>query len=186
MLLVLNTMCGHCTHPAVPDPPGGVRFCTHCDAFIPIIKFASGSRRYICKMHMWRASGQRSARKMLNNPLKRGLNQLWGRAYKDSRLFNQKRIAVKQDDIVKLLMGSMAGGIEKTVALGVIAIVPVDPTKVLCMSNAALVSTITRSLLMKRWKLFGEVEYCKLLQESKGSEETMSETRSLTLGHPCN
>jgi hypothetical protein len=180
-------MCSHCTnYPAVPDPPGGVRFCTHCDAFIPIIKFASGPRRYVCKMHMWIASGKRSSEKMLSDPQKRVLNQVWGRAYKDCRLFNQTRIAVKQDDIGKLIMGSMAGGMEKTVVLGGIAVVPVDPTKVLSMSNAALVSTSTRSLLMKQWKRFGEVEYCKMLRVSNGSEETISETRSLTLSQPCN
>jgi hypothetical protein len=186
MLLILNTMCSHCTdYPSVPDPPGCVRFCTHCDAFIPIKEFASGPRRYICKVHMWRASGQRSAKKMLKNPQKRVLNQLWGRAYKDCRFFNQTLIAVKQGDIGKLLMGSgVAGGIEKTVALGGIAVVPVDPTKVLCMSNIALVSTSTRCLLMKQWKRFGEVEYCKLLRESNGVEEPISE--SLTLDQPCN
>jgi hypothetical protein len=164
-------MTSHCTkYPSVPDPPGGLRFCTHCDAFIPIIKFASGPRRYVCKMHMWHASGQRSAKKKLNNPQKRALNQVWGRAYKDCRLFNQTRIAVKQDDIGKLLRGSVAGGIEKTVALKGIAVVPLDPTKILCMSNAALVSTSTRSLLMKQWKRFGEVQYCQLLRESNCSE----------------
>ena len=180
-------MCGHCSdYPSVPDPPGGVRWCTHCEAYLPIIKFASGVRRYICRFHMYRACGQRSAKKMLNNPHKRALNQIWGRAFKDCRDFNQTRIAVKQDDICKLLMGSVAGGIENSVVLPGIAVVPLDPTKVLCMSNAALVSTSTRILLMKQWKLFGKVDYCKILQESKASEETISETRSLALGQPCN
>ena len=147
-------MCGHCTgSPAVPDPPGGVRFCTHCEKFIPLIKFPSGTRRYVCKMHMWIASGKASSKKMLKVPHKRALNQVWARAYKDSRLFKQTRIALTQAEIAKILAVVVADGKEKAGAAyeaGGIAVVPVDPNKVLSASNSALVATSTRSVLMKQ------------------------------------
>jgi len=139
-----------------------------------------------------KASGKRSTQKMLSNPQKRALHKVWARCYKDCRLFQQKGIGIKQSEIDQLLKVRVADEIENNnvglyanLARG-IAVVPVDPTKLLCISNAALVSPSTRKLLVKRWKRFGEVEYCKLLRESNGSEETISETRSLTLGQPCN
>ena len=181
-------MCGHCAgFPSVPDPPGGVRFCTHCEDFIPLINFPSGPRRYVCKMHMWIASGKNSSKKMLSDPQKRVLNQVWARAYKDSRLFKQTRIAITQTEIAKILAGGGVGGIEKTgvlYAAGVVAIVPADPTKVLSVSNLALVAPSTRRVLMKQWKGFGKEGYCKLLTGSNASEEAFSERTPLTLGLP--
>jgi hypothetical protein len=123
---------------------------------------------------MWIASGKRSSKKMLSDPQKRMLNQVWGRAYKDSRLFKQTRIAITQTEIGKILAVWVAGGIEKNGVLceaGGVAIVPVDPTKVLSASNSAIVATSTRSVLMKRWKHLGKAEYCKLLEGSNELEE---------------
>jgi hypothetical protein len=102
---------------------------------------------------MWIASGKRSSKKMLSEPQKRALNQVWGRAYKDSRLFKQTRIAITQAEIGKILAVWVAGGIEKNGVLyeaGGVALVPADPTKVLSASNSAIVATSTRSVLMKQ------------------------------------
>jgi hypothetical protein len=136
---------------------------------------------------MWIASGKASSKKMLKDPHKRALNQVWARAYKDSRLFKQTRIALTQAEIAKILAGVVADGIEKTSVLseaGGIAIVPADPNKVLSASNSALVATSTRSVLMKQWKHFGKEEYCKILQGSNASEEAISEQTPLTVGQP--
>jgi hypothetical protein len=167
-----GTMCGHCAgFPGVPDPPGGVRFCTHCEDFIPIKEFPSGVRRFVCKAHM-RASCKNSAQKMLQNPQKRALSKVWGRAYKDCRRFEQKGIGITQAEIDKLLTVSGADEIGdnfalyETLARGV-AVVPVNPTKILCTSNAALVGISTRKLLLKQWRLFGKAEYCKLLKKEQ-------------------
>jgi len=65
-------------------------------------------------MHLWIASGKRSAKKMLSAPQKRALNQVWLRAYKDSRLFKQARIAITQAETGKILAVWVAGGIKKT------------------------------------------------------------------------
>ena len=138
---------------------------------------------------MWIASGKRSSQKMLKKPRKRALNQVWARAYKDSRLFKQARIAITQAEIAKILAGVVADGIEKTSVMseaGGIAIVPADPNKVLSASNSALVTTSTRSVLMKQWKRFGKAEYCKLLMERNALEEAISERTPLPCSQPCN
>jgi hypothetical protein len=67
------------------------------------------------------------------------------------------------------------------------AIVLEDPTKVLSVSNSALVAISTRSSLMKQWKRPGKDEYCKILQGREASEETISERDPVALVcQPCN
>jgi hypothetical protein len=120
---------------------------------------------------------------MRNNSQKKLLTKVWPRAYKES--FKQTRFVITQAEISELLCG-----IEKTGALseaGEIALVPADPTKVLSVSNSALVSISTRSVLMKQWKRSGKHEYCKILQGSDVSEETISEREPVALlSQPCN
>jgi len=97
-------------------------------------------------------------------------NKIWSRCNKDCRLFQQKGIGIKQTEIDKLLKIGVADEIEKNVVIyenlakGV-AVVPVDPTKVLCISDAVLVTPSTRKLLEKRWKWMGNEEYCRLLSK---------------------
>ena len=163
-------MCGHCAgYPCVPDPAGKVRFCTHCEDFIPITPFPSGPRRFVCKAHM-RASCRRSTQKMLGNPQKRALSKVWARAYTDRRRFDQPRIGIKQAEIDKLLTVGVADEMRDNVLLydnlaKRVAVIPIDPSKVLCVSNAALVAFSTRKLLLKQWKRFGKEAYSKLLQK---------------------
>jgi hypothetical protein len=123
----------------------------------------------VCKAHM-KASGKRSTKKMLSNPQKHALNKVWARCYKDCRLFGQTRIGIKQAEIDQLLKDGVADDIQKNVFLYEnlargFAVVPVDPTKVLCISNAVLVTPNTRKLLVKRFKRLGKEEYCRLLKK---------------------
>ena len=157
--------------PRVPDH-GGLRFCVHCADFIPIESFPSGTRRYLCKKHMWQAIGQHSKAKMSKDPRKRALNLMWGRAYDDSRKFKHARIELKQADIDRLLTADVAEEVEENVAIyqklaNELAVVPVDPTKVLCKLNSTIVASRTRRLLIKQWKLFGKEEYCKSLRKEQ-------------------
>jgi hypothetical protein len=148
----------------VPDQ-NGVRYCKHCKEFIPLNKFPSGPRRYVCKAHMWTSSGQRSTKKMRANPEKMLLTKVWARAYKDRGVFKQTRIAITQTEI-----GDLLRELDVTLSHGEIALVPTDPTVILSVSNSALVSINTRNALMKKWKNSGKDEYCKLLQENDASE----------------
>jgi hypothetical protein len=121
---------------------------------------------------MWKAIGQHSKAKMLKDPRKRALNKVWGRAYDDSRQFKHGRIEIKQAEIDKLLTASVADEVKDNVSLyqiiaNQIAVVPVDPTKVLCTLNSVIVATRTRRLLIKQWKNFGKEEYCKLLRREQ-------------------
>jgi hypothetical protein len=165
-------MCVLCVgYPAVPDP-GGLRYCTHCENFIPTTSFPSGPRRYVCKAHM-REGCRLSTQKMLQKPQKHALHKVWARAYKDRKRFKQTRIGLKQDEIDKLLTAGVENEIRENVALYTrlakrFAVVPADPTKVLCASNAVLVTTSTRTLLLKRLKLLGAGAYCELLRKELG------------------
>lgn len=146
-----------------------MRFCTHCEDFISIDSFSSGARRFVCKAHM-KASAKRSTKKMLSNPKKRALAKVWARGYKDCRVFEQTHIGVNQSEIDQLLQVGVVDEIGKNVVLYEnvaegIALVPIDPTNVLCISNAVLVTPATRKLLMSRWKRFGKEGYCKLLKK---------------------
>jgi hypothetical protein len=132
-----------------------------------------------------KASGKRYTKKMLSNPQKHALNKVWARCYKDCRLFKQTGVGIKQAEIDKLLEVSVATETEKNVVLyenlaRAIAVVPVDPTKLLCISNAALVTPYTRKLLVKRWKRSGKQEYCRLLERALSS---LSMQSSLSM-HP--
>jgi hypothetical protein len=164
-------MCVHCAgYPNVPDP-GGLRFCTHCENFIPVASFPSGPRRYVCKAHM-RAGCKRSTQKMLRNPQKGALSKIWAMAYKDRKQFQQTRVGIKQDDIDNLLIAGVADEMRENTALYTelakrVAVVPVNPSKILCVSNAILVTTGTRKLILKQLKLLGTNAYCKSLRKEQ-------------------
>ena len=115
-----------------------------------------------------KASAQRSTKKMLNKPQKRALHKLWARCYKDCSLFQQTGVGIKQGEIDQLLKLGLTDEIETNDGLyeklaQSTAIVPIDPTKLLCISNAVLVSPKTRALLMKQWKRLGPEEYSNSL-----------------------
>jgi hypothetical protein len=115
-------------------------------------------------------SCKRSTQKMLQNPQKRALRKVWARAYKDCRRFGQPRIGITQTEIDQLLTVGVVDEIRENVILYEnlakrVTVVPVDPTKILCMSNATLAATNTRTLLLKQWKLLGKEGYCKTTME---------------------
>jgi hypothetical protein len=109
---------------------------------------------------------------MLKNPQKRALSKVWARAYTDRRRFEQPRIGIKQAEIDQLLTVGVEDEMRDNVILyenlakGV-AIIPVDPSKVLCMSNVAVVATSTRKLLLKQWKRLGKEAYSKLIRKEQ-------------------
>ena len=171
-VLLIEMCAGKLKRPRVPDPPGGVRFCVRCEDFIPVEQFPSGIRRYLCKLHMWTTSGKRSKAKRLSDPRKHALSKMWGRCYDDSKQFKQKRIDIKQDEIDELLKQFEYvqdeiddEGSPYEVIPHEIAIVPVEPTKMLSKSNAALVEATTRKALMRQLKNMGTEGYCRLLQK---------------------
>jgi len=107
---------------------------------------------------------------MLMNPQKRALSKVWARAYTDRKRFEQPRIGIKQAEIDQLLTVGVVDEMRDNVILYEklakrVAVVPTDPSKILCMSNVAVVAMSTRKLLLKQWKRLGKEAYSKLLRK---------------------
>ena len=152
----------------------GLRFCKNCNRFVPIQNFATGTRRFQCNLHAYIAVGRHSKAKMMAKPQKRALNKVWIQAYCDSkRQFNQTRIDIKQAEIDTIVRANVDAKTDKSIYENLaISIVPVDPTQILSVSNAVLVATRTRKLLMQQLKRFGPEQYCSLLQTSTAGEHS--------------
>ena len=176
----------------IPDAPGGIRFCTACDNFLPVSEFPLGPRRYSCKMHMWTTAGEKARANRMADTNKRVLLRLWGKAYDDSNRFNRAwrtldgidahtsnhaYISITQREIEQLL-----GTATNYSSMGVhdhpmefakrIAVVPVNPKDVLSLSNAALVPNTIKRQLFRSWKLDGLEGYFNLFHEAECSAES--------------
>jgi hypothetical protein len=169
----------------VPDAPGGIRFCTACDNFLPVGDFPLGPRRYSCKKHMWATAGKRAKEKRMADTSKVILFRLWGKAYDDSKRFSQTwrntddseaspvnlaHISIKQREIEQLLhiatqFYSMAVCDNHKEFAKQIAVVPVNPKEILSLCNAALVPNTVKRRLFRSWKLNGLEGYNNLFQE---------------------
>jgi hypothetical protein len=176
----------------VPDAPGGIRFCTSCDNFLPVSEFPLGPRRYSCKMHMWATAGKKAKAKRMADTNKRIMFRLWGKAYDDSKRFNRAWrtlddvdgrptnhafIAITQREIEQLLCtatdySSMAVYDQPMEFARRIAVVPVNPKEVLSLSNAALVPNTVKRQLLRSWKLDGLEGYTNLFHEAECSVES--------------
>jgi len=126
----------------------GVRFCRDCDAMQPVAAFPAGTRRYVCRMHMWtrvaKTSRIRSAR--LNTD-KRRLWVIWKRCWADAKtLFRQTRVGLAQSDIATLL-AALAPGVDSGDQR--MCVVPRDPTLLLSAENAVLVGMPERRVLLR-------------------------------------
>jgi hypothetical protein len=177
----------------VPDAPGGVRFCTVCDRFLPVDEFPSGPRRYSCKKHMWATAGKRAKAKRMADTNKMILFRLWGKAYDDSKRFhcarrtlddtdtqpmNHAHISITQLEIEQLLYTatdyfSTAVYDHHREFAKRIAVVPVNPKEVLSLCNAALVPTTVKRQLFRAWKLDDLEGYNNLFLESERSTNSI-------------
>jgi len=171
----------------VPDAPGGFRFCTACEEFRPVSEFPTGPRRYSCKMHMWATAGKKSKAKRMADTSKRIMFRLWGKAYDDCKRFNRAwrtlddidaqpknhaHISITQREIEQLLCTatdySVKGMYDNPMRIArQIAVVPVNPTEVLSLSNAALVPNTVKRQLFRAWKLGGLEGYTKSIREAE-------------------
>ena len=177
----------------VPDAPGGIRFCTACDNFLPVGEFPLGPRRYLCKTHMWARAGKKAKSKRMADTNKMILFRLWGKAYDDSKRFNRAwktvdhteaqsinhaQISITQREIEQLLYmatnyASMEVYDNHREFAKRIAVVPVNPNEVLSLCNAALVPNTVKRQLFRSWKLDGLQGYNNLFQESERSTNSV-------------
>ena len=90
--------------PPVPDL-NNRRYCRACQCTLPLSAFPSGTRRFLCKRHIWQRIQQPSKRRALaNNSHKRMLWTLWKKCWTDAkRTFKHDRILLLQRDIQETL-----------------------------------------------------------------------------------
>ena len=90
--------------PPVPDL-NNRRYCRACQCTLPLSAFPSGTRRFLCKRHIWQRIQQPSKqRAMANNSHKRRLWTLWKKCWTDAkRTFKHDRILLLQRDIQETL-----------------------------------------------------------------------------------
>ena len=99
--------------PPVPDLHDR-RYCRACQCTLPLSAFPSGTRRYLCRKHVWVRIQQPSKRRKLADSHKQQLCTLWKTCWSDAkRTFKRERILLLQRDIetaLALLQGSGKGG----------------------------------------------------------------------------
>jgi hypothetical protein len=183
----IDTQCTSKINPRVPDPKG-CRYCTMCKDWLPLENFPSGKRRYSCKKHRWEQFGKRAKRKHMANTENKLIWTLWIKAYSDSKLFQSirdqnptnpvppkpMRVNISQKEIELLLFcmvktlditSTMCTMIDDLTDLGKrIAIVPISPTEVVSLSNAALVPSTRKRQLFKAFRANGLQGYTSTLR----------------------
>ena len=87
--------------PPVPDLDNR-RYCRACQCTLPLSAFPSGTRRFLCKRHIWQRIQQPSKRRTNNS--KRKLWTLWKKCWTDAKkTFKHDRILLLQRDIQETL-----------------------------------------------------------------------------------
>jgi hypothetical protein len=192
----IDTECVSKPHHRVPDPEG-VRYCTTCTAWLPIENFPRGKRRYCCKVHRWEMFGKLAKRKHMANAENKLLFKLWVKAYSDSKLFNSvwgdaptkpgastiRRVDISNKEIEQLLhcmvktfhiTSTICSMYDDLVELGKhIAIVPISPKEVICLSNSALVPSTVKRQLLKAFRLDGIEGYTKALRVAQAQSNVV-------------
>ena len=83
--------------PPVPDLDNR-RYCRACECTLPLAAFPSGTRRFLCKRHIWERVQQPSKRRALaNNKHKKQLWTMWKKCWTDALL----KIGIKNIKVAK-------------------------------------------------------------------------------------
>ena len=162
--------------PPVPDV-NGQRWCRACQAMLPVSAFPTGKRRYLCRQHLWQRCTGPCKERRLSNTNHRHVYRLWRRCWEDSKLsFGQKGITLVQKDIAQMLQDGnqnvkFAANVDRSSDYvtnhfsDCAAIMPADPKKVLCPSNAVVVDMPGRTILLRTCKAGGEDQYVEALRQ---------------------
>ena len=141
------------------------RFCRACETTLPVEAFPPGTRRYLCKRHLWLRVKKPSKERALADPRRRLRWVLWRRCYADAQTaFGHGRVALRQADIAGLLPeggdggggggGGDGGGGDKP-----LAIVPADPIQLLSNENVVVVGMDVRRRLLRAYRAGGANMY---------------------------
>ena len=159
--------------PPVPDLDDR-RYCRACQSTLPLSAFPSGTRRYLCRKHVWVRIQQPSKRRKLADSHKQQLCTLWKTCWSDAkRTFKRERILLLQRDIetaLALLQGSGKGGSGKGPPaahrqLGALqmALMPCDPERHLSRDNVVVVDKNARRALLRAFRQGGAARYVSAL-----------------------
>ena len=171
-------------HHSVPDPEEG-SYCKPCKAWLPVKNFPSGKRRYCCKLHRWERFGKLAKRKHMATGENNLLFGLWIKVYSDSKLFNPvwkntpanlgpshtaMRVNISHGEIKQLLTSIVnTFNVASTMCHDLAelskrtAIVPISPTEIVSLENAALVPSTVKRQLFKAFRLDGIKGYTRAL-----------------------
>ena len=150
--------------PIIPDMDNR-RFCRACQAMLPVEFFPTGTRRYICKRHLWERVQLPSKKRMLTNPRKKLLWILWKRCWSDAKaIFGQPHITLLQKDIERILTENLPNTTEELPAeLNNLSLMPTDPAHLLSCDNVVLVPSTVRKHLLKARRDGGRALYLETL-----------------------
>ena len=150
--------------PIVPDVHGR-RFCRVCQDMLPVERFSTGVRRYICRRHLYERVQLPCKQRMLTNPRKKLLWQIWKRCWVDAKIiFRQPRISLLQKDIERSLAKKLPDALEELPAeLNSLSLMPADPSIKLSCKNMVLVPPTLRKTLLKARRDGGQALYLKKL-----------------------
>ena len=158
------------------------RYCRHCRKFLPVKDFPAGTRRYICRQHLYELVKLPARLRVQADNKRRVLVKLWARCRTDSKNLGQTRIQLNQSEIAEILK-------DKGIDLAY-AIVPANWSQVLSPVNCAVVLNETRRDLIYAHKLGGQSLYmstlatlkCVDLQEQQPTENNESVSKEENRG----
>ena len=154
--------------PIVPDVHGR-RFCRVCQDMLPVERFSTGVRRYICRRHLYERVQLPCKQRMLTNPRKKLLWQIWKRCWVDAKIiFGQPRISLLQRDIQSILTEKLTEKLpdaleELPAELNSLSLMPADPSIKLSCKNMVLVPPMLRKALLRARRDGGQALYLKKL-----------------------
>ena len=170
----IGTQASHRLHPKLSPVPDldNRRFCRACQCTLPVSAFPSGTRRYLCKRHIWERIQQPSKRRTFaTNSHKKLLWMLWKRCWSDAkRTFKHECILLLQRDIEQTLAQieeSSRDSVSPEPAAAKIpaaskchiALMPANPEHKLSRNNVVVVDKTTRRVLLQAFRQGGVAKY---------------------------
>lgn len=122
------------------------RYCTECRSFLPVSEFKSGPKRWVCKRHYNERWHKAKMERWRQHPEEKQASITWQVAYRDSVCVFLSKIEITPAQVKKLLQDDDIPDNAST------RLLPLNPTKPLCMENYLLVSLEIRKVLCRVWK----------------------------------
>ena len=121
----------------------GLRFCRHCDKYIPEEAFnGNGPRRYLCNEHL----KKHTSLLRLSDPIRKAITLLKQRAWADLRWFNQTRIEISARQLEDMLNEDQIDTPANW------ALIPINPKNPISQKNVKIVNNDARKRIVAAWR----------------------------------